>query len=54
MFSVDRLGENGAKLAATLIRMAWLIDLEMWRPDDGDPLATLPLGRWTEPVVPED
>lgn len=40
-FSVTRLGESGAKLAAALQRLSWLIDLEVWRPDDGDPLAIL-------------
>ena len=37
-FSINRLGEKGARLAATLQRMVWLIDHKIWKPDEGDPL----------------
>jgi hypothetical protein len=40
-FSIDKLGETGARLAAALQRMCWLIEYGAWRPADGDPFAIL-------------
>ena len=40
-FSISRLGETGARLAAALQRMCWLIDTGAWRPDGDNPLAIL-------------
>lgn len=41
VFSVNRCGEYGAKLAASLQRLVWLIDFGLWKPRDGDPLEIL-------------
>jgi len=38
IFNIDRLGESGARLAASLQRMVWLIECGAWRIEDGDPL----------------
>lgn len=40
-FPIERLGETGARLAAALQRLCWLIDLGFWRPDEDDPMAIL-------------
>lgn len=40
-FSVSKLSETGARLAASLQRLCWLIELGAWHPDSGDPLALL-------------
>ena len=40
-FSIHKLGEKGAKLAASFQRLAWLIELGAWNPNDGDPLAVI-------------
>jgi hypothetical protein len=37
-FSIKRLGNQAAKLAATFQRMVWLLDHQVWRPEEGDPL----------------
>ena len=38
-FSVRKNGEDGAKRLATLCRLQWLIELGVWRPENGDPFA---------------
>ena len=38
-WSVDKHGEDGARLAASLQRMLWLIEAGQWNPAAGDPLA---------------
>lgn len=40
-FSADRLGHDGARMAASLQRLVWLIDFEIWNPRDGDPFEIL-------------
>ena len=40
-WSVDKYGEDGARLAASLQRMLWIIEEGCWKPEDGDPLALL-------------
>lgn len=40
-FSVRKNGEDGAKRLATLRRLEWMIELGIWRPEDGDPFAQL-------------
>lgn len=40
-YSIKKLGEKGARLAAALQRTAWLIELRVWNPKDGDPFAIL-------------
>jgi hypothetical protein len=40
-YSIKRLGEKGARLAASLQRMAWVVDFGVWNPNDGDPFAIL-------------
>ncbi len=36
-YSVAKLGAKAARLAASLQRMAWVIEFGVWNPDDGDP-----------------
>lgn len=40
-FSITKLGSAGAKLAASLQRMVWLIETGVWNPKDGDPFQIL-------------
>jgi len=40
-YSIKRLGEKAAKLAASLQRMAWVIEFGVWNPWDGDPFEIL-------------
>lgn len=40
-YSILKLGDRGAKLAASLQRMAWVIELGVWNPRDGDPFEIL-------------
>lgn len=42
-FSIKKLGDTGSRLAASLQRMSWLIELGVWKPEDGDPFAILHL-----------
>ena len=38
-WSVDKHGEDGARLAASLQRLLWIIEAGQWNPSAGDPLA---------------
>lgn len=40
-YSISRLGEKGARLAATFQRMAWMLEFGVWNPKDGDPFELL-------------
>lgn len=40
-YSKSKLGKTGAKLAATFQRTAWIIELGVWSPEDGDPFAIM-------------
>ena len=40
-YSIEKLGEKGARMAAALQRMAWVIELGVWNPKDGDPFQIL-------------
>jgi hypothetical protein len=40
-YSIEKLGEKGARIAAALQRMAWVIELGVWNPIDGDPFQIL-------------
>jgi hypothetical protein len=40
-YSIARLGRTAAKLAASLQRMAWIIEHGIWKPEDGDPFEFL-------------
>lgn len=40
-WSASKYGEAGAKMLAALHKLAWLIELGVWKPEDGDPLALL-------------
>lgn len=40
-WSVAKYGEDGARLAASLQRMLWILEEKCWKPADGDPLALL-------------
>lgn len=40
-WSVDKHGEDGAKLCASLQRLLWIIEKGQWNPSDGDPLAIM-------------
>lgn len=40
-YSIAKLGEKGARMAAALQRMAWVIELGVWNPRDGDPFQIL-------------
>ncbi len=40
-FSIGKNGEDGAKRLATLCRLQWLIELGVWRPENGDLFATV-------------
>lgn len=40
-FPIRKYGDSGARLLAALQRMMWLIELEVWRPEAGDPMAIL-------------
>ena len=40
-YSIKKLGEKGARLAAALQRLAWVIELGVWNPKDGDPFQIL-------------
>lgn len=42
-YSIAKLGELGAKLAATFQRAAWVVELGLWNPKDGDPFSILTL-----------
>lgn len=38
-WSVGKHGEDGARIAASLQRLLWVIENGQWNPDNGDPLA---------------
>ena len=40
-YSIEKLGEKGARMAAALQRMAWVIEMGVWNPKDGDPFQIL-------------
>lgn len=40
-WSVTKHGEAGAKLAASLQKLLWVVENGLWNPDDGDPLAIM-------------
>jgi hypothetical protein len=40
-WSINKHGEDGARLAASLQRLLWLVENGAWNPADGDPLAIM-------------
>lgn len=38
VFSISKYGEQAARLAASLLRLSWIIETKRWSPSDGDPL----------------
>lgn len=38
---IAKIGMAGAKMAAALLRLSWLIELGVWNPRDGDPFEIL-------------
>lgn len=40
-WSINKHGEAGAKLAASLQKLLWVVEHGIWNPEDGDPLAIL-------------
>jgi hypothetical protein len=40
-WSVTKHGEAGAKLAASLQKLLWIVECGLWNPTDGDPLAIM-------------
>jgi len=53
-FSISKLGDKGAKLAATLQRMVWLIDKKVWNPEEGDPLKIISYLELTQHSSPTE
>jgi hypothetical protein len=40
-WSIGKHGEAGAKLAASLQKLLWVVENGLWNPADGDPLAIM-------------
>jgi hypothetical protein len=40
-WSITKYGESGAKLAASLQKLLWVVENGLWNPADGDPLAIM-------------
>ena len=40
-WSISKYGEDGAKLAASLQKLLWVVESGLWKPEHGDPLAII-------------